>query len=138
MPRRERVGGLEHFRSVLQRERQKRGLDRRAFARFLGVHENNLASWIDRGSEPGATKTIQIAKRLDLSLDYLLTGEDHFAGRDPQVVELARLLTLLEDDTDFLAPLETMLRERISRRQSTAGSNHVAEEDQAQSPPRGL
>lgn len=128
------------------RARIKHG-DRRAIANLLGISEGNFGSWLRRGSEPGIYAAQKVAAHYGVSLDYLITGEDFLAGKDPRIVEICRLLLQIEGDNDFLQPLEAMIRERIRQKASSGGAQSSitgdatedsgTEEDQAQSPCRG-
>ena len=46
-------------------------------ADFIGVNERNIASWKQRGSDPHAQLIVQIAAFFEVSVEWLLTGEEH-------------------------------------------------------------
>ena len=46
-------------------------------ADFIGVNERNIASWKQRGSDPPAKLIVKIAAFFDVSVEWLLTGEEH-------------------------------------------------------------
>lgn len=131
--RRRRPAG--HFHEFL-RLRIKRG-DRRAIAGLLGISEGNFGSWLRRGSEPGIYAAQKIADHYGVSLDYLVTGEDYMAGKDPRVVEICRQLLRLENDEEFLRIVSGIVRQRLSEKEAAASTKDDTEEERARSATRG-
>ena len=53
-----------------QRQTQK------GLADFIGVNERNIATWKARGSDPPAKLISKIADFFNVSIEWMLTGED--------------------------------------------------------------
>lgn len=45
-------------------------------ANALSTKQSTIASWKKQGSQPSSTLIVDIAKTLDVSIEYLLTGEE--------------------------------------------------------------
>lgn len=63
----ERVFGLITDRRCTQK----------SLADFIGVNERNVATWKMRGTDPPARHICRIAEFFGVSVEWLLTGEDH-------------------------------------------------------------
>ena len=103
-----------HFHDFLRSRLAKRGA-KKALADAIEVPLGNVTMWLHRGSPPNVDYASRVAKYYGVSLDYLVTGEDHIAGRNPELVDLWRLLLKLEDDREFLRIVRGMVRDRIAR-----------------------
>lgn len=55
-------------------ELEYRGIDRKVFARDIGISVNTIASGISRRSKPDVEIALKSSKYLKVSLDYLLHG----------------------------------------------------------------
>jgi len=55
------------------------GKTQKALADSIGVNERNIGTWKARGSDPPAKLIYQIAAFLGVSVEWLLTGEEHHA-----------------------------------------------------------
>lgn len=55
-------------------ELEFRGIDRKVFARDIGISVNTIASGVSRGSKPDVEIALKSSKYFKLSLDYLLYG----------------------------------------------------------------
>lgn len=72
---------------------KKRNIKRKAVADAVGISLQPFTSWANRGSIPGADIAYQIAKYLDVSLEWLLTGEESNPDTKlppPEILELAQ------------------------------------------------
>jgi len=56
---------------------KQKNLKRKAVAEAVGISLQPFTSWANRGSIPVADTAYYIAKYLNVSLDWLLTGEDN-------------------------------------------------------------
>lgn len=56
---------------------EERGITQKALADSIGVNERNVGSWKMRGSDPPAKLIYPIAAFFGVSVDWLLTGEEH-------------------------------------------------------------
>ena len=56
---------------------EERGTTQKALADAIGVNERNVGSWKMRGSDPPAKLIYPIALFFGVSVDWLLTGEEH-------------------------------------------------------------
>lgn len=56
---------------------EERGKTQKALADAIGVNERNVGSWKMRGTDPPAKLIYPIAAFFDVSVAWLLTGEEH-------------------------------------------------------------
>ena len=65
---------------------KKRSQTRKALTTDLGISSSTMSSWAaGRGSIPNANVVEQIAKYLNVSLDWLITGEEKKSFQPPQM-----------------------------------------------------
>ena len=65
---------------IYQRLLDEKGLKNADVARATGISNMTLSDWKRGKSVPNTEKMIKIAKFLDVSVEYLMTGEDsHFS-----------------------------------------------------------
>lgn len=55
----------------------ERHISQKDLAVFVGVNERNVGSWKTRGSDPPAKLIVKIAECLGVTVEWLLTGEEH-------------------------------------------------------------
>lgn len=55
-------------------EDKKRGITQTEAAKWLGVSQPTINSWLQGEAMPGMPKAIQVCKKLDCCVEYLLTG----------------------------------------------------------------
>lgn len=65
-----------NFAARLKDELEYQGLRMSDLAKHLGTKQSTIQGWIDRGSIPAADTALKIAHFLNVSIEYLLTGED--------------------------------------------------------------
>lgn len=74
---------------------KKRNLKRKAVADAVGISLQPFTSWSNRGSIPGADIAYHIAEYLDVSMEWLLTGQEKKTPNPfsslppPEYIELA-------------------------------------------------
>ena len=54
---------------------QAKKVSKKALLNDLGLNRNSFSAWRERGTIPSAETLLKIAKYLDTTIDYLLTGE---------------------------------------------------------------
>lgn len=84
----------ELFYERLERLIKDRGIQQKELADGCGISSNGISTWKVTGSIPRADVAIKIAKYLDVSVEYLITGE--FPGIDDND-ELAYAVSRLSD-----------------------------------------
>ncbi len=62
--------------------RKYKGLSQDELAKRIGVAQQNIARWEKGERIPGAKNLIKISKALDVSIDWILTGESSFMVKD--------------------------------------------------------
>ncbi len=55
---------------------KKKQITQTQLANALNTKQSTIASWKKQGSQPSSTLIVDIARTLDVSVDYLLTGEE--------------------------------------------------------------
>lgn len=93
--------------SILKTRNEKR----KAVADAVGISVQPFTSWTKRGSLPSADTIYYIAKYLDVSMEWLLTGEERkVAGGLPLESELREVWTRLTDEQrkSFLLQMEAV------------------------------
>lgn len=60
------------FQLLVDQNRKQREL-----ADFIGVSERNIATWKSRGTDPPAKLVFKIAEFFGVSVEWILTGEEH-------------------------------------------------------------
>lgn len=66
---------MSGFSERLLEELNYVGYSQADLARFLGVRQSTVQTWIQRGSIPAADTALKIADFLNVSLEYLVTGK---------------------------------------------------------------
>lgn len=112
------------FGDRLAGAREQAGMTQSDLAKRLGVKLSTLRSWEDDFSEPRANKLSMMAGLLNVSLQWLLSGEGEGIGAptDAQVVpsDIQQLLLEIRDirsqmsrSSDRLGRLEKALRRQV-------------------------
>ncbi|WP_074048675.1 helix-turn-helix domain-containing protein [Paenibacillus ihumii] len=60
---------------------KSKAMTKKEFCQRLGISTGNLGDWKRGKSSPGTSKLIDIAAYFDVSLDWLMTGQEHRADR---------------------------------------------------------
>lgn len=78
---------MELFAERLERLIKEKKLTQIAVADSVGIRRPTISDWKKNGSYPTADVAVKIAKLLDVSTEYLITGQD-----DNPYIEENRLL----------------------------------------------
>lgn len=78
---------MELFAERLERLIKEKKLTQTAVADSVGIRRPTISDWKKNGSYPTADVAVKIAKLLDVSTEYLITGQD-----DNPYIEENRLL----------------------------------------------
>lgn len=91
---------------------KEKNLKRQALADSIGVSLQSFTDWKRRNSIPAGDILLRIAKYLNVSLEWLITGEDE-EGLSPEIRALVEKIKIL-DQNDFKAvqQLVNVLAER--------------------------
>lgn len=63
---------VDRLRNLLQ----SKGISQNQFLKENGLAKGSIGNWEQRGNIPSADIVLRIAKYLDVSMEYLLTGEE--------------------------------------------------------------
>lgn len=74
---------------------------RKALSASLGIPLQTISNWSVRGNLPSADVLLRIARYLNVSLEWLITGEDA-EGLSPEIRALVEKIKIL-DQNDFKA-----------------------------------
>ena len=85
----------ELFYKRLERLLKNKGLQQKDLAEKCGISSNGISTWKITGTLPRADIAIKIAKYLNVTVEYLITGE--LAGIDKKD-ELAYPVAMLPDN----------------------------------------
>lgn len=55
---------------------EEKKISQKAFSEAVGANEKTVSAWRSRGTKPSIDLIVPIAKELNVSLEYLLTGEE--------------------------------------------------------------
>lgn len=66
---------MESFNDRFERLLADKKLQKKEIAEKIGVSQNGISTWKATGTIPRADIAIKIAKELDVSVEYLITGE---------------------------------------------------------------
>ena len=69
------MGTTETFNDRLERLLADKKMQKKELAEKIGVSQNGISTWKATGVIPRADIAIKIAKELDVSVEYLVTGE---------------------------------------------------------------
>lgn len=72
-----------------------------SLCKILHVNTSQTSSWKNRNSDPPAKYIMQIADFLEVSVEYLLTGEDTSAKLTPLETEVVRLFRQLPAEKQY-------------------------------------
>lgn len=92
------------FKERLRNEIEYKGYLIKEIAAIAGVNNNTFLSYVDaRGSLPNVETAVKIAKALDVSVEYLVTGED--STHSPKFTEIQQIindLSSLDENKIFI------------------------------------
>ncbi len=99
---------------------KEKGYNNKTFAQLVDISENAASNYLKKGRLPEADILVRISKLLDLSIDWLLTGEEDLIHEDIELIkreidpEIAELLSMtkhiLDSKTDYSASLAANIR----------------------------
>ena len=67
---------MSNFRERVDEELEYKGMNRKSLASEVGFNLGNIGKGIQLGSSPSADTAVKIAKVLNVSVEYLVTGQD--------------------------------------------------------------
>jgi len=97
------------FNERLREEIEYKGIVIKEISAKIGISNNTFLSYINsRNVMPNVETAVKIAKALDISVEYLVTGEDSFySEKNKQIKEITRDLSSL--DLKTLESLKKMI-----------------------------
>ncbi|WP_147612305.1 helix-turn-helix transcriptional regulator [Treponema pectinovorum] len=80
------------FSERVLEELEYKGSNQKELADFLKVRPSTVNAWIIRNSMPAVDVAYKVAKYLNVSLEYLLTGNNEYQKKnDPFLIELSKI-----------------------------------------------
>ena len=67
---------MSNFWERVDEELEYKGMNRKSLATAVGFNLGNIGKGIQLGSSPSADTAVKIAKVLNVSVEYLVTGQD--------------------------------------------------------------
>lgn len=89
------------FNEIIKKELLKQNKQQKDLAKYIGIPTATVHSWT-KGSNPKVEHLIKIAEFLNVSLDYLLTGEKQNTVQE-ETTELVELFKELEIEKQIKA-----------------------------------
>lgn len=86
------------------------GRGQRELAQYIGAPQTTVGSWKKNGSNPAAEYIPRIAEFLNVSTDFLLTGENKEYRLDPELQEVMELWDSLSKADKAAIKYEMYLR----------------------------
>lgn len=90
------------FFERLQSLMNSQQLSQKQLADDLSIRQNTISDWKNKGNLPQGETAIKLAKYFNVSLDYLLTGEDKNNELSPDEIELLSLYKPLSRSNKLL------------------------------------
>jgi len=110
-------------------ERDAKGLDQAEIANVIGETTSNISRWKKKGYIPPADQMVDMAKLLDTTVEYLVTGRPPLFRLSVHGDSAARLSlirridgaieTLVEKDLDALLKVALVLADRSGEKSAT-------------------
>lgn len=114
------------FKHVLKKLIVEKGCPQYELAKYVGVKPNTVCDWIKKGTSPKVPHLKKMAEFFNISLDYLITGDNYKnytlsenekdmlnlyrkLPQDEQLKQIGRLETLIdiqEEKKKLMQPLE--------------------------------
>ena len=95
---------MEQFGDRLRKLRQSRGISQQQVAEYLGVNRTTYVKYETGKSEPNVGTLKKLAQYFDISMDYLLCGDEAieiFSAPDPSITgQVGSLHALLKEILD--------------------------------------
>jgi transcriptional regulator with XRE-family HTH domain len=89
------------FKERLREEIEYKGVLIKEISAQIGISNNTFLSYINsRNVMPNVETAVKIAKALDVSVEYLVTGEDYFHNeKTMHLKEIIKDLSILDENT---------------------------------------
>ncbi len=111
------------FREFLKDEMEYQGLTARALADKSGVSKRTIDNYLKKNpQEPSVTNAHKIAKALNVSIEYLLTGEE-YTGTIPVTGQLLEYIVEFEALSQEQKEIILMLVKSMTEKLSASASN---------------
>ncbi len=100
-----------NFKDRLRESIEYKGLLIKEIAAIAGINNNTFLSYVDaRGSLPNVETAVKIAKALDVSVEYLVTGEEAEKLPDSKNSEIQEIINDLSTlDKNQLLTVKKMI-----------------------------
>ena len=97
---------------------KEQGKKQNELAKFTGISTSTISAWNTRGTNPAVENIVAIANFFDVSVEYLLTGEEKIISKDnineneQQLLKMYRLLTEREQG-EYFGELKEKTKNRV-------------------------
>lgn len=79
---------------------EEKKISQKAFSEAVGANEKTVSAWRSRGTKPSIDLIVPIAKELNVSLEYLLTGEEQKSSLPELTENEQAIVKVFKDLTD--------------------------------------
>lgn len=83
---------MDNFISRLEALLNDRKISNKQMCLDIGITTSAVTTWKKRNTIPSADVVLKIAKYLDVSLEYLITGEEKGDGKMERIKDIAKEL----------------------------------------------
>lgn len=107
---------MSNFWERVDEELEYKGLNRKTLATEVGFNLGNIGKGIQLGSSPSADTAVKIAKVLNVSVEYLVTGQDSSFKKENIDLKKYREYSSLISQIDSLPENQKeLIREIVSK-----------------------
>lgn len=118
----------------IKEKRKELKLTQVQIKKMCGISNGNLSDFENGNKAPSAGALIALSKVLHVSIDWILTGEDHFCDITKEILspleqeelELFRKLNQ-EDQEEILDMIQLKINRRAGKRKSSGSENEIIE-----------